>query len=240
MNTLREYYDAEYAGQSADQFGRTPLVRYPRDRYEAAVRLAWSGGDTLLEVGAGSGTVLRTLRPRYHRCIATEWSESGADCLRGLFPEDSLVEIRQGPIEDGLGRDLLFDTVILNHVVEHIVDPIQVLRMLAEKLTPHGRLIITTPNLAKWTRRTKLALGYFPATASRNEGLTTYEGDPARLYDEGHLHYFTFRSLTLLLKERCSLGSVQWLGYPGATARKWPTLFSTDVCVSARRSATSR
>lgn len=238
MTTLREYYDAEYAGQSATQFGLTRVTQHPRDRYEAVVRLAWPGGDTLLEVGAGSGTVLRTLRPRYRTCVATELSDSGAKCLRELFPQDPMVEIHEGPIEDGVPSDARFDTVVMNHVIEHFVDPIHVMKMLSERLTPQGRLIITTPNLAKWTRRTKLAFGYFPATASRGEGLTAYDGAPTQLYDESHLHYFTFRSLTLILKERCGLTAVERFGYPGRAARRWPTLFSTDVCVTAGREST--
>lgn len=199
------------------------------------MRLAWDGGDALLEVGAGSGTVFRTLRPRYRRCIATEWSESGAACLRGFFSGDSLVEVHESRIEDGVPLDVSYDAIILNHVIEHIVDPIGVLSTLAARLAPGGRLIITTPNMAKWTRRVKLALGHFPATASRQEGLTTYQGSPVRLFDEGHLHYFTFRSLTRVLRERCDLDAVCWYGYPGAAGRSWPTLFSTDVCVSAAK-----
>lgn len=235
MDTLAEHYDAKYAAETADRVGLIRLTQHPRDRFEAVVKLAWPGGDTLLEVGAGSGTVLRTVRPRYRSCVATELAHPRAECLRGLFHQDPMVEIHEGPIEDGLPAEALFDTVILNAVIEHLVDPLYVLKMLSDRLTPHGRLIITTPNLAKWTRRTKLSLGSFPSTASRNEGLTTYDGVPTQLYDEGHLHYFTFRSLTLILKERCGLTSVEWFGYPGRAARLWPTLFSTDVCVTARR-----
>jgi SAM-dependent methyltransferase len=238
VTTLRGYYDGEYAGQSAAQVGLTRVTRHPADRHEAVVKLAWPGGDTLLEVGAGPGLVLRTLRPRYRRCVATELSHSAATCLRELFRDDSMVEVHEGPIEDGLPSDARFDTIILNAVIEHLVDPLRTVKMLSDRLTPQGRLIITTPNLAKWTRRTKLALGRFPSTASRNEGLTTYGGVPAQLYDEGHLHYFTFRSLTLVLKERCGLASVEWFGFPGRAARLWPTLFSTDVCVTAGREST--
>ena len=239
MTTLRGYYDAEYSGQSAAQVGLTRVTQHPRDRHEAVVSLAWSGGNSLLEVGAGPGLVLRTLRPRYRRCVATELSHSAAICLRELFRDDPMVEVHEGAIEDGVPSDTRFDTVILNAVIEHLVDPIRTMSVLSDRLTPRGRLIVTTPNIAKWTRRAKLALGRFPSTASRNEGLTTYNGVPAQLYDEGHLHYFTFRSLTHVLTERCGLTSVEWFGFPGPTARLWPALFSTDVCVVAGRDSAS-
>ena len=235
MTTLREYFDAKYAVSSADQVGLTRVTRHPRDRYEAVVKLAWGGGDALLEVGAGSGSVLRTLRPRFRNCVGVELSRPRAECLRELFRHDPMVEIHEGSIEDGVPSETRFDAVIVNAVISQLVDPIDVLRMLSDRLTPSGRLIVTTANLAKWTRRGKLVLGRFPSIGSRNEGLTTFEGLPTQLYDEGHMHYFTFRSLTSILRERCGLRSVEWSGYPGVAARMRPTLFSTDVCVSARR-----
>ncbi len=148
MNTLGEHYDAKYAAETADRVGLIRLTQHPRDRFETVVKLAWPGGGTLLEVGAGSGSVLRTLRPRYRRCLATELAHPRADCLRELFRQDQMVEIHEGPIEDGLPSEARFDTVILNAVIEHLVDPLQVLKMLSDRLTPQGRLIITTPNLA--------------------------------------------------------------------------------------------
>lgn len=232
---LRGYFNAKYAFQSVS--GVTPIrvTQHPRDRYEAVVKLAWKGGDALLEVGAGSGSVLHALRPRFRSCIGTELSHPRAEWLRDLFREDPGVEICEGPIETGVPLHRRFDAIILNAVISQLVDPIAVLRMLGDRLTPSGRLIITTPNLAKWTRRGKLLFGRFPSIGSRNEGLTTFDGLPAQLYDEGHMHYFTFRSLTLILRERCGLASVDWFGYPGVAGRRWPTLLSTDVCVSAGR-----
>lgn len=235
MTTLREYFDTKYSQQPSRQVDLTRVTPHPRDRYEAVVGLAWSGGDALLEVGAGSGTVLRTLRSRYRRCVATELSHPRAECLRELFKDDSMVEIREGPIEKGLLPDDRFDAIVVNAVISQLVDPIGVLRMLGSHLTPSGRLIVTTANLAKWTRRAKLAVGRFPSIGSRNEGLTAFDGLPTQLYDEGHMHYFTYRSLTLVLTGRCGLSSVEWFGYPGWAARRRPTLFSTDVCVVAGR-----
>jgi hypothetical protein len=97
--------------------------------------------------------------------------------------------------------------------------------------------------VAKYTRRVKLLFGRFPSTASRNEGLITYEGQPVDLHDEGHLHYFTHRSLRLLLTQRCGFSRVQALPYftggrllgrtgDHALARLCPGLFS-EVCLVA-------
>jgi hypothetical protein len=76
-----------------------------------------------------------------------------------------------------------------------------------------------------------------------NEGLTTFSGEPADLYDEGHLHYFTYRSLSLMLTQRCGFSKVIKLGYPGGRrplgkhlhnklATFWPELFSELALVA--------
>ncbi len=170
------------------------------------------------------------LRPTYQRIVLTEFSQSAVELLRGRG-----FEVWAGAIEDGLPVEKAsFDTIVLNAVVEHLVEPIRVLRYLHELLKPGGELIITTPNVAKWTRRIKLACGRFPSTASRGEGLVSYDGGPTDLYDEGHLHYFTFRSLERCL-HRAGFEEIQRHGFPGRLAERWPALFSTDCVLTVRR-----
>ena len=86
-------------------------------------------------------------------------------------------------------------------------------------------------------------MGRFPSTASKNEGLATYDGEPADLYDEGHLHYFTYRSLTLMLNQRCNFSTIKKHGYSdkrvplgksvhNSLANLWPEMFSDVVVVA--------
>ena len=129
-----------------------------------------------------------------------------------------------------------FDTVALSAVVEHLVDPIRALQAVHRIVRPGGRLLLDTPNIAKWTRRVKLALGYFPATASFDEGLLAYDRKtPTELHDEGHFHYFTVRSLGRICTERAGFSRVQAFGY-GATplSRWWPAMFSDVFLVATK------
>ena len=65
--------------------------------------------------------------------------------------------------------------------------------------------------------------------------------------DDAHLHYFTWTSITRVLKEWAGFSSVEWHGYmprgrlsrrfPALThelGRRWPTLFSDCCCVAHR------
>jgi hypothetical protein len=100
-------------------------------------------------------------------------------------------------------------------------------------LAPGGRLVINTPNIAFVKKRALLLLGRFPATSQPNEGLGS-----DILFDGGHLHYFTFRSLSLLL-ERAGFHIERRVGY-GAWGRvhDWHApLLSGGVQLVARKAA---
>jgi SAM-dependent methyltransferase len=135
------------------------------------------------------------------------------------------------------------DAILMVALVEHLFDPIRALRRVRSWLRPGGFVYLDTPNIAKYTRRLKLLAGRFPSTASADEGLATYAGELTDLHDEGHLHYFTYRSLERLLLERCGFAHVERRPYvtpsdllpqrvDHALARAWPELFA-ELCVVA-------
>jgi len=247
-DTLVRHYEAKYAGDARGD--AEPLVvptSAPLDRFEACVsdlprRLA--GGD-VLEIAAGSGHLARSLLAAGLRCesyTATELSEARLAALRRT--RDPRVRVAsldlESPAEDGTAR---YDAIILLALIEHLVDPLRAMARVRGWLRPGGFAFVDTPNIAKWTRRAKLLCGAFPATASRDEGLVTYEGRPADLHDEGHLHYFTFRSLTRMLTQRCGFSRVERVPYASAPyvlgrrgsyalARLAPTAFSEIALVA--------
>jgi SAM-dependent methyltransferase len=96
----------------------------------------------LLDVGCGNGEFIARMR-------LLGWHVSGVD------PDPTAVacgrsqglEIFTGTIAD-VPEVAHYDVVALNHVIEHVVDPVNLLHECRKRLRPHGgRLIITTPNL---------------------------------------------------------------------------------------------
>ncbi|MEE8474995.1 MAG: class I SAM-dependent methyltransferase [Myxococcota bacterium] len=246
---LRRHYDAKYALE-ADGGSVECIVRpaIPTDRFEACCRFfppLFHGG-RILELAAGSGLVARSLVASglpFESYTASDFSEARLAGLERTL-DDPRVRVARMDVEDvpesEFGR---YDAVILIALIEHLVDPLRAMQQVRKLLRPGGFAYIDTPNVAKYTRRLKLLFGRFPSTASRNEGLITYDGDPVDLHDEGHLHYFTRRSLRLMLTQRCGFSRVRALPYftggrllgragDHALARLWPGMFS-EVCLAA-------
>jgi SAM-dependent methyltransferase len=234
--SLSEHYDRKYAGAAA--VAPVAVRERPENRHEMLVAVARRFGGRYLEIGAGAGGALLALVPHYDQLVATELSAVRTAALAAAcapYPQITVLQhdIEAAPLQLAAAS---FDTIAMSGVIEHLIDPIRVLGALRELVRPGGRVLIDTPNIAKWTRRVKLALGYFPSTASRGEGLVAWDRvTPTELHDEGHFHYFTFRSLRRICLERAGFSHVEELGYgKHPLARRWPTLFSDIFLVATR------
>jgi 2-polyprenyl-3-methyl-5-hydroxy-6-metoxy-1,4-benzoquinol methylase len=249
---LHRYHDTKYRADAVAPLDR--VVEYkssPANRFEACLKnfpTCFRGGD-ILELGAGSGLLARSLIANGLKFNTYTLSEVSQSRLKGLSQSFADPRIRVVKLDaESLPDDELhrYDAVIMIALIAQLVDPIGAMQQVRKLLRPGGFVFLETPNVAKFTRRAKLLLGRFPAIASRNEGLTTYEGNRVDLLDEGHLHYFTFRSLTQMLVESCGFARVEKLGYfvgphgqrmfghnAGAfLTRLWPEMFSEIVLVA--------
>jgi SAM-dependent methyltransferase len=246
------HYDTKYNAE-ASAFLDQPLEysSRPSNRFETCLKffpMYFHGGD-ILEIGAGSGLLAHSLIAHGLKFNTYTLSEFSSARLKGLLRNFNDARMRvinldaESVPEEEFGR---YDAVIMLSLIEHLIDPLGAMQRIRKLLKPGGFVFVDTPNIAKFTRRAKLVLGRFPSTGSRNEGLVTWEGNPVDLHDEGHLHYFTFRSLSQMLIGRCGFSRVEKLGYfvgPNgqrivghrlgyALARFWPGLFSEIVLIA--------
>jgi SAM-dependent methyltransferase len=238
---LHSSYNIKYRDEASAPL--TELVEYkvcPSNRFEACVNFFpryFHGGD-ILELGAGSGLVARSLIEQGLDFSSYTLSEVAENRLIGLSrnfsdPRIRVVKLDAEAIPDS--ECCKYDAVIMLALIAQLVDPLEAMRHVRKILKPGGFVFLETPNIAKFSRRAKLLMGRFPAIASRNEGLTAYDGKPVRLHDEGHLHYFTFRSLTLMLLDRCGFSRVEKLGYfVGPNGRRMYTHPLGDFLVRVR------
>jgi 2-polyprenyl-3-methyl-5-hydroxy-6-metoxy-1,4-benzoquinol methylase len=102
----------------------------------------------LLDIGCGSGRFLEVM----HRA---GWAVSGVDPdadairtaqARGLPTVHS--ELKNAGVPDGC-----YDAVTLSHVIEHAIDPLQLLKECRRRLKEGGVVVLSTPNPLSWGHR---------------------------------------------------------------------------------------
>ena len=101
----------------------------------------------LLEVGCGSGKRLRLFK-------ALGWRVTGQDIdpMAGTEARDD-IEVHIGPLDELAHAGRRFDAIVINHVLEHVIDPVALLALCRRMLRPRGSLVCVTPNAASWGHR---------------------------------------------------------------------------------------
>ena len=231
-DALREAYDAVYSRGAQEV--RIRESGWPRNRYEAVLRLA-PRGRRVLDVGCGDGDVLAALAPRFEFLAGVELSPNRAENARArLSACGAHFDIAQVNLEHGLPYDdCTFDCIVWADVVEHVVDVFGSMREVARALAPGGRLVTITPNIAGIRKRLTLLTGRFPSTSAASEGIAVRPGE---LFDGGHLHYFTFSSIEALYR-RAGVEPERSMGFGrfGRLHDFRPTLLSGEVAVVGRK-----
>lgn len=211
---LKNFYESHYKHDAQNK--KLDIVKYtktPTDRTQACIKYFVDNkisGD-ILEFGAGDGTLTNSLLNadlNINRYLATDLSRPRLESIKNNVNNDKL-DISELDIENFNHEDYgKFDAIIMLALIEHLIDPISAMKNVKKLLKPNGIIFIETPNVAELGYRLKLLRGKFPSTASKNEGLTSYGGKPVSFLDNGHIHYFTFKSLTLMLKNFCGYSNV--------------------------------
>lgn len=96
---------------------------------------------TLLDVGCGFGHYLRVAIKHGYQCVGVE-----LDPERACIAQATGAEIIAGVFSPELMGNRVFDLIIFNHVIEHVTEPIELLKGLRAHLAPGGILFVATPN----------------------------------------------------------------------------------------------
>ena len=173
------------------------------------------------------------MRQRFEKLIGIEYS--------GHRLAQARINLANFPFEgfEGSAEDMnaiptgSVSCVVSADTIEHVPDVYLAAAELFRVLAPGGKLVINTPNIAFLKKRVLLLLGRFPSTSQPNEGLGS-----DILFDGGHLHYFTYRSLSLLLaRAGFRIESAVGFGRLGRLHNVYPSLLSGGAQLIARKDA---
>ncbi|MFI5244764.1 MAG: class I SAM-dependent methyltransferase [Gemmatimonadales bacterium] len=161
-------------------------------------------GNRLLDLGFGRGHIMRLAR-------AYGFEVYGMDSSRRLVAQ---LESEFGKrLNHGtLGADPIpwdsFDAIVMSHVVEHLVDPVRILRDVLAKLSPGGLLYVAVPDIESLQFR--IFGKYWDA-----------------INPLVHMQYFNEKSLSRLLRDAGFVlpERIQFPPLPRTMTPKWMQLF---------------
>ncbi|TAK86015.1 MAG: class I SAM-dependent methyltransferase [Betaproteobacteria bacterium] len=118
-----------------------------RKRFLAStIYLAGMKPGRLLDVGCGDGAVLDRLRGMGWQVEGVEVDPKAVESAR----RDLGLSVRQGTLAQAAFAADTFDAVVLSHVIEHVHDPVALLRECRRILNRGGCLVLVTPNAASF------------------------------------------------------------------------------------------
>ncbi|MBI5965714.1 MAG: class I SAM-dependent methyltransferase [Chloroflexi bacterium] len=148
-------------------------------------------GLNILVLGCGTGSDCWHLTSEHYVC-GMDISESGIAIARAHGIDATLTSVT----EPFPYPDASFDIVVAKDILEHILDPLSVMKEVKRVLRPQGNLVTLIPNQFYWHFRLRYLFG-------NNLVWKTFLHDQTETYEEWnyiHVRFFTWRGVQRFLK----------------------------------------
>lgn len=122
-------------------------------------------GDSILEMGPAEGVMTELLAMTARSLTLVDGSRTFCDSLKKRFPDARVVL----SLFEAFMPDRTFDNIILGQVLEHVEDPVAVVRRAAAWLSPGGRVLAAVPNSRSLHRQAAVIMGMLPREDALNE-----------------------------------------------------------------------
>lgn len=138
----------DHTGKLADRVG----IKHKQDKDYTRLLAEFESyrvRNRLLEVGCAAGLFLA-------RAGQDGWQCSGVEVLpevARLARQNRSLDVHTGELVDAGFPDEEFDVVYMNEVIEHIVDPVALMREVHRVLRPGGVALLRTGNARSWSAR---------------------------------------------------------------------------------------
>jgi len=145
------------------------------------------GNKRVLDIGCSSGHLIKAIREKLGGVV----DGIEVNAKKAKLAAKIARKVYVGSVEDPELIDQLsgtYDVLLFLDVLEHLNDPLSVLKKIRHLLVDDGCLIASVPNIANWRMRLSLLMGRF-------------EYQEAGLLDKSHLRFFTLKSLKEMFNE---------------------------------------
>ena len=143
-------------------------------------------GKSCLELGPATGYMTQLLVNDFEQLTLVEGSLE----LLNQIPAYSNTTKIHSLFEDFVPA-CLFDTIIMNHVLEHIAEPVKLLKRIKQWLHPNGKFIIGVPNANSFHRLAAVKMGLLSKENELND----------RDKELGHYRVYDFELLKSHIQE---------------------------------------
>lgn len=142
----------------------------------------------VLELGPAAGHFTKVLVDNGCRVVAVEVDPAAAEIVGRMAERVVVGDLADPEVVASAIDDERFDVVVGGDVLEHLPDPLRVLRACRDALKPGGYVVLSLPNVAHADVKLQMLRGRFPY---KDTGLL----------DRTHLHFFTLESIEEMIHD---------------------------------------
>ncbi|HLC49521.1 MAG TPA: class I SAM-dependent methyltransferase [Candidatus Andersenbacteria bacterium] len=215
--------DARYATQDYCQIRREEEIIFS---YLDYIKHKQGNELQLLDIGCGSGMITKEIANKGFQVKGIDFSKTAVEKARAAGVPAEVVDLDDG-IPDG---DNTYDVVLAGDIIEHVFDPMSVIREASRVVKPGGYFLVTIPNDVSVMVRIKTLLGIsYQEVMYRRSGI--YK----------HHTFFTLELLRYMLRKAgfsivkkthiTNIGRLAQLQSPVT-----PLLFTNELVVMAQKS----
>lgn len=151
-------------------------------QYQAKVCIELGHGSSVLDMPCGDGALTAIFAQHFPRVVGLDASSKHLAEARRRLPG---VEFHESLIEEFEPTEK-FDSIFMLNILEHIEDPVYVMRRVSGWLNPGGVIVVQVPNADAINRRINLLMGAISACD---------ELSPFDINVAGHRRYYRMSSL---------------------------------------------
>ncbi|CAI2718397.1 glycosyltransferase family protein [Nitrospina watsonii] len=186
MQHVEQWIEEAAQKESAIDSAVEPVPAYFRNVRQDLLPLVPETAQSILEVGCGAGGTGYALKQRQNATVVgIEMNPGAAEAARKVLDDvvEDNIETMTLPFEENS-----FDCILFADVLEHLVEPGEVLKKTRPYLKQGGVMIASIPNIQ-----------YHGILHQLSEGSWTYQDEG--ILDRTHLRFFTLKEIEKLFSE---------------------------------------